>query len=146
MKLINGVIIRYMIEKFKLWLENDRLFYGTSVILVGLTSFGLGRLSVNGDLNGFQSTKSLVQMVEPISLPATVSLSSKKIDEQNPEALSKNNVNSPSMVVASKNGTKYHLPNCSGAKNIKSENLITFSSRVEAETAGYQKAANCPGL
>ena len=48
--------------------------------------------------------------------------------------------------VASKNGTKYYLPNCSGAKRIKPENLIGFPSREAAEAAGYGKAANCPGL
>ena len=50
------------------------------------------------------------------------------------------------VVVASKSGTKYHLPTCSGAKSIKPDNLITFASIAEAEAAGYTPAANCPGL
>ena len=49
-------------------------------------------------------------------------------------------------VVASKTGTKYFLPWCSGAKNISSENLVTFSSAEEAKAAGYAPAANCKGL
>jgi methylphosphotriester-DNA--protein-cysteine methyltransferase len=49
-------------------------------------------------------------------------------------------------VVASKSGTKYHLPTCPGAKQIKSTNLITFNSKQEAEAAGYTPASNCPGL
>lgn len=50
------------------------------------------------------------------------------------------------VVVASRNGTKYHLPSCPGAKQIKPENKITFSSPQEAEAAGYEPANNCPGL
>lgn len=48
--------------------------------------------------------------------------------------------------VASVNGTKYHLSWCSGAQRIKEQNKITFSSRKEAEDAGYTPAANCPEI
>lgn len=48
--------------------------------------------------------------------------------------------------VASKNGTKYHLPWCSGAQRIKEENKVWFKSKAEAEAAGYTPAANCKGL
>lgn len=48
--------------------------------------------------------------------------------------------------VASKNGTKYHLPTCSGAKRIKEENKIWFDSKTEAEQAGYEPAKNCKGI
>ncbi|HYF29320.1 MAG TPA: Ada metal-binding domain-containing protein [Candidatus Paceibacterota bacterium] len=48
--------------------------------------------------------------------------------------------------VASKSGTKYHLPSCSGAKRIKEENKVWFATKEAAEAAGYAPAANCPGL
>lgn len=48
--------------------------------------------------------------------------------------------------VASKNGTKYHLIECPGAKQIKEENKIYFSSEDEARNAGYAPAVNCPEL
>lgn len=48
--------------------------------------------------------------------------------------------------VASKNGTKYHLPTCPGAKRIKEENKIWFDSKAEAEQAGYEPAKNCKGI
>ncbi len=48
--------------------------------------------------------------------------------------------------VGSKNGAVYHYPSCPGAQQIKEENKIYFSSRDEAEKAGYRPAANCPGL
>ena len=49
-------------------------------------------------------------------------------------------------VVASKNGTKYFLPWCGGASQIKDENKIWFSTKEAAEAAGYAPAANCKGL
>lgn len=48
--------------------------------------------------------------------------------------------------MASKNGTKYYLPTCGSAKRIKSENIVWFQTKAEAEAAGYSPAANCPGL
>lgn len=48
--------------------------------------------------------------------------------------------------VGSKNGTKYHLPECPGAKRITDSNKIWFKTREDAESAGYTPASNCPGL
>lgn len=49
-------------------------------------------------------------------------------------------------VVASKNGTKYYLPWCSGADRINESNKVWFNSINAARTAGYTPAANCTGL
>lgn len=48
--------------------------------------------------------------------------------------------------VASKTGKSYHLPWCAGAKQIKEANKIYFSSKAEAEAAGYAPAKNCKGI
>lgn len=48
--------------------------------------------------------------------------------------------------VASKTGTKYHLPTCAGAKQINEENKLWFSTKEEAEAAGYTPATNCKGI
>ena len=48
--------------------------------------------------------------------------------------------------VASKNSTKYHLPDCRGAARIAEHNKIWFNSREEAESVGYAPAAYCQGL
>ena len=48
--------------------------------------------------------------------------------------------------VASKSGTKYHLPWCAGAQAIKESNKIYFATKEEAEKAGYAPAANCKGI
>ena len=75
------------------------------------------------------------------SQPAQISFSQSAISEEGTET--------PvvlQQVVASKNGTKYHLPWCPGAKQIKDENKITFISAEEARVQGYTPAANCPEL
>ncbi len=48
--------------------------------------------------------------------------------------------------VASKTGTKYHLPTCIGARSIKEENKVWFTTRMDAEQAGYTPAGNCKGM
>jgi len=48
--------------------------------------------------------------------------------------------------VASKSGSKYYLPSCGTASRIKEENKVWFSTKAEAEAAGYEPAANCKGL
>jgi hypothetical protein len=61
-----------------------------------------------------------------------------------PESLSA--VSPRGNLVASKNGTKYHFLWCPGASTIKEENKIYFTSKEEAEKAGYKPAVNCKGL
>ncbi|MFA5942175.1 MAG: hypothetical protein WC798_00670 [Candidatus Paceibacterota bacterium] len=48
--------------------------------------------------------------------------------------------------VASRNGTKYYLPSCSGASRISESNKVWFSSAEAAVAAGYSPAANCDGI
>jgi hypothetical protein len=127
-----------MTEKLKSWLLNDQIFYGIMVILVAISSFVLGRLSVD---NG-NTTKPTIQMIEPITLTATAPLA-KSIEAPQKISIDTNIIN---QFVASKNGKRYYLKSCSGAKRIKPENLVSFDSRESAEAAGYTKAANCSGL
>lgn len=49
-------------------------------------------------------------------------------------------------IVASKNGTKYYLSECSGADRISDANKVWFASAALASAAGYTPAANCKGL
>jgi hypothetical protein len=132
-----------VIEEFKGQLRGIPDAYVTIAILVlvALTSFGLGRLSV---LNAAPESVRITvpQVTESDKRPAQVAntvRSSKSAAAASVGAES-------GEVVASKNGTKYHLPWCSGAKRISAVNKITFRSRQEAEKAGYSAAANCPGL
>ena len=112
----------------------QKLFLSLAIILVASLSFGIGRLSVVGKR-------------EPVKI---------EYDEQlttyNPQPTTNNQTASvitgtqipiSTTVVVSKNGTKYHYLHCSGAKQIKEENKITFASPAAAEGAGYTLAANC---
>ncbi len=46
-------------------------------------------------------------------------------------------------VLASKNGTRYYLSSCTGAKRISKANKIWFISAEVAKVAGYAPASNC---
>lgn len=46
-------------------------------------------------------------------------------------------------VVGSAKSTVYHRPSCVWAEKISPSNLVTFSSREEAEAAGYRPCKVC---
>ena len=48
--------------------------------------------------------------------------------------------------VASKSGTRYYLPWCSGVSRIKEENKVWFQTKEEAEARGLTPAKNCEGM
>lgn len=111
-------------EKIKSWLKANKedVFLIFTIVAVALIGFALGRISALRE-NKFPIE---VQSASIMSPPAGEKKDSK--------------------IVGSKDGTVYHLANCSGAKQIKEENKIYFSSQEEAQKAGYRPAANCPGL
>jgi hypothetical protein len=125
----------------------DKLFLTTIIILVSALSYGAGRLTSIDE-------NEAVRIEFDTSLTANIQeLNSSKASNAGNETGSKGSLNadqprvsSPvtnTEVVVSKNGSKYHYAHCSGAKQIKEENLIRFSSPQAAETAGYTLAANC---
>lgn len=132
-----------MLEKLKSFLADDALFQAILLVMVAITSFGLGRQSIlEGQAESVEDGPVSVSTEIPVtSAVAPVPLMATSSSEQKAVAGSVDG-----MVVASKSGSKYHLPTCAGAKTIKQENLISFASREEAEAAGYAPAANCPGL
>lgn len=103
---------------------DDMLFTLLLLVLVAVTSFGLGRLAERSYTNTNAS-------VTPDA--AAVIFSEPATQPQSP-------------VVASRNGTKYHFPWCSGAARILPENTVYFDSAADAQAAGYEPAANCPDL
>ncbi len=114
------------------YLKNKDVFAVLLIIMVGISSFGLGRMSVGEEGKN------------PIK--------TEYFSQNNTES---RNIASPSQVieslstgevVASRNGSKYHLPWCSGAQRMNEENKIWFTSIEEAKLAGYTPAANCKGL
>ncbi len=115
----------------------DRAFVPLIIVLVGVLAYGLGRY---GKLH---SETEAVTISTEVGLPdgsPTSKLTSVPTPSESPTSKKEG------IVVASKNGSKYHLTNCPGAQQIKKENKIQFESSVKAEEAGYTPAANCPGL
>ncbi|HEC94069.1 MAG TPA: hypothetical protein ENI56_01700 [Candidatus Kaiserbacteria bacterium] len=56
-----------------------------------------------------------------------------------------NKVTHKETIVASKNGGRYYLISCAGAKRIHKENKIWFQSPAMAVAKGYTPALNCFG-
>lgn len=92
------------------------------VFLVALASFGLGRLST----------------LEEVRVP--VSIGSAATAER-PAALFMGG-----LLVASRTGSVYYYPWCSGAQKIAPANQVWFGSEVAAKKAGYAPAKTCKGL
>lgn len=98
------------------------------IMLLGGLCFVLGRLSMTSDTH------------------VPVALCARSLDNTVPHSKQTNETVTGETYVASKNSDVYHFPWCSGAKRISDANRITFTSKKEAEQAGYRPAANCKGL
>lgn len=108
------------IQKFKQFITGD-FFFLAVLVLVASISFTLGYLAAkDGSDEVFIDTSSAV------------------IDASGGEGERR--------FVASQSGTKYYLPGCLGVNRIKEENKVWFSTIEDAVLAGYEPAANCPGI
>ncbi len=129
-------------DKIKGYLDiyKEEILVALVIILVGFGSFGLGKLSVSEKENPailFEGGK-----MPRSGLEASVNSAKRDMVEDR----TKTTTNGKEQVIASKNGTKYHYPWCSGAKQISDKNKITFNTIEEAKSAGYTPAGNCKGL
>ena len=115
-----------MLEKLKLFLKDDQIYYSILVLLIGILSFFLGRMSADE----ISSLKNLL----PNQNQGSVIVSTPAENQAD------------IYMVASKNGSKYHLPWCPGASQIKDANQVRFENKADAEGQGYTPAANCPGI
>jgi hypothetical protein len=131
--------------KIKTALEDDRTFMAALLVSVAVASFGLGRLSTAPEGKGGEPEKRAVVQKPSIRTSTDIEASA-AVKKAQPSSSASSPEATSAGYVASKNGTKYHLPGCSGAKNIAEENKVFFATKEEAEAAGYQPAANCPGL
>lgn len=102
------------------------------IILVGLGSFVLGRLSKEQATSGLK--------IEYTGQEANIIGS---ID-QNSTDLTSNLLNSNSgNFFGSTRGSKYYSLSCSSGKTIKQENRLYFKTALEAEKAGYVLSSSC---
>jgi len=112
-------------------------FIVLAIILIGLAGFGLGKLSalekgresVTIKKANFTAVTSTTTTINSVSASAMIAGESAK-----------------GMLVASKNGTKYYFPWCSGVSKINENNKVWFDSYESAQKAGLSAAANCPNL
>lgn len=128
-------------EKIKYFIESEKgkdILTIVIIILVGLVSFELGRLSIQKPLNGIKINSSS-QTASAIGQY-----------DSNTANISSNEVNVPEIAditgkeyFGSKRGKKYYTLDCSSGKSIKKENRIYFSTTNEAEQVGYTISTSC---
>lgn len=123
------------------------------VILVGLGSFGLGRLSKDSQNPGITVKYSdvganIISALEPVE-GRPYATSEAQIEASKSELAPKVLKNSAKFnsgnkaFFASSRGSKYYSIGCSGGKTLKPENKIYFATEAEAISAGYQKSSTC---
>ena len=153
-----------MLQKLKFFVLDDTVYISLLIIMVALVSFNLGRVLNSKETNLGVNTAQKGQLVLKSSnfegkvATSTVETTPVTIPDREPTdlkpALSSSEFNASVTstttidykYVASKSGTRYHLFKCPGAKNIKETNKVYFRTTQEAESSGYTKASNCPGL
>ncbi|OGJ01282.1 hypothetical protein A3G98_00075 [Candidatus Nomurabacteria bacterium RIFCSPLOWO2_12_FULL_37_8] len=124
-------------EKIKQFLEGETgkdVLIVIIVVLVGLGSFELGRLSKNSSNAGIKieyQNKIINQEANVVS--ATDNILKPTFDTKS----------AGKTFFASNRGSKYYSLGCSGGKTIKQENRIYFTTSAEAETAGYELSSSC---
>ena len=130
------IILDEYLNKVKSWYKISRndLYIAGVIFLVGMAGFGLGRLSM------LWPQKESIRIQEPQNFSNTPALVNNFADK------SESAVKPKGKYVASKSGTSYHYPWCTGALKIKEENKIWFQTKEEAEGKGYKPAGNCEGL
>lgn len=114
----------------ELWLKSKQLSedllaeWGTIalVVVTCLGAFGLGRLSALVEARPLVELRHAPEMAAPAAL------------------------NLGGQLVASKYGSYYYYPWCSGAAKIAQANQRWFPDTASAEAAGYRPAKNCKGL
>lgn len=120
--------------KSKIDIDKSTFLYLCIIIGVGISSFGLGRLSVD---NNFINDDPLIITDRKDLLMNE----NKNENEISTEELSSQSTER--RYVASKNGKMYYSLGCSGVKRIKPENEVWFSSREDAEKSGYTLSVLC---
>jgi hypothetical protein len=121
---VNGVTIQAFWLRCKVVLEEGIGQWGLILLVFLATSgaFGLGRLST---LESAQPPVSIVQAPQSAEILALAP---------------------GGYVVASRTGSVYYLPWCSGAEKIVQGNQVWFSSEAAAQKAGYTPSKSCKGL
>lgn len=114
------------------------------VVLVALGAFSIGRSSVLGVKRAGE--------LKILDVPLEATITSNSVVNGILGTTAKgSDVASAALVgsgkyVGAKSGKTYYFPWCSGVKRIKESNKVWFSTKEEAEVAGYKPSASCPGI
>jgi hypothetical protein len=127
-------------EKIKGFLESEKgkdILVVIIVILVGLGSFELGRLSKESASGGvkIEYPSQGDEVTQPVDSTQT------SLKNSNTNVASSDS--SGKTFFASSRGSKYYTTSCSAGKTIKQENRVWFSTGEEAEAAGYTLSSAC---
>ncbi len=134
-----------MWEKLKFLIEDERLFLAVLLTLVALSAFALGRYSateVGWGRAGGAAVSMTYTETGPSTASPTATLPTPPATSPTP-ASPQRAAATKGPYVASRSGTRYHHESCAGAKQIKEENKLFFTTTAEAAAAGYTPAANC---
>lgn len=131
-------------SKIKYFLESRKgkdLLTIIIIILVGVISFQLGRLSQN-------SSKELLSIdseeLGALSLKASENSLNQANNTESTDSLVFKDVNLDGRnYFGSTRGKKYYPFGCSAGKGIKEENIIYFNTKKEAEEKGYTLSGGC---
>lgn len=137
-------------EKIKQFLQSEKgkdIMIVIVVILVGLGSFELGRLSKENDSQGVK-----IEYSDQTNTNQGASVISADIGNvpdvglQNPRSTTSGtsvDTSSGKTFFASSKGKKYYTISCSAGKTIKQTNRVYFNTGEEAEAAGYTLSSAC---
>lgn len=122
--------------KIKYFLESDTgkdILIVIIIILIGLGSFELGRLSKN------TPSELKIEYFDPNMQEMNF------LQSINKNSILNQNIINPSLkkYFASSRGSKYYSISCSTGKTIKQENRIYFATKEAAENAGYELSSAC---
>lgn len=128
--------------KSKIDIDKETFMYLCIIILVGLSSFGLGRLSVLSQNKLYneesRSVTEIPKIVPSDTIEQIILLNDSQKDQSN-----NMEIEQEKKYVASKNGKLYYTKGCKAANRIKPENEIWFSSAEEAKRAGLSASTSC---
>ena len=111
--------------KSKMNIDKEALLYLFIIIIVGISSFGLGLLFANFTPNKDKNVA--------IAKTEDILNNQAKIEGESREKA----------YVASKNGKMYYKIGCAGAKRINPENEVWFSTKEDAEKSGFVLSTTC---
>ena len=127
-------------EKIKGFMQSEKgkdIMIVIIVILVGLSSFELGRLSKETNQSGIKILNTDEKGYSDQNL--------NQIENQSANVFSATNstISNSKTFFASSRGTKYYTTSCSAGKTIKLENRVYFQTGEEAQQAGYVLSSSC---